>query len=196
MLLPELDLGRAEAAQLGAELAAARRTCVDFFAERPLEVLHRDVECVQEPLGDLDAAVGEGIPLERIRGFRDRRLEPRAKLVELRSKRSPASLQLEQQRLGGLAREPQLTTLRVVPEALRCHRRDRRRQQLLLRDDGHLGNELGGIPADQDDEAAEPRLARSLEQCERSGRVVPNHGGGRTAERGRDRALAAGLHLE
>src|SRR5207248_8797353 len=37
VLLPQLHLGRAESAQLGAELAAARRTCVDLLPEGRLE---------------------------------------------------------------------------------------------------------------------------------------------------------------
>ena len=42
-LLAQLDLGRSEPAQLGAELAAATGARVALRAERRLEMLHRDV---------------------------------------------------------------------------------------------------------------------------------------------------------
>jgi hypothetical protein len=126
-------------------------------------VLYRNVECGEKSLGEPERSVGEGIPLERVGGVRNRRLEPSAHLVELGRERSPAGVQLEQQRLGGLAREPQLAALRVVAEALRRHRRDPRREQLLLRDDGHLGNERRRVAADEDHKAAEAGVPRSLE---------------------------------
>jgi hypothetical protein len=195
-LLPQLHLGRTEAAQLRAELTAARGTGIDPRAERCLEMRDRDLERSQEALGQLDTPVGEGIPLDRVGRVRDRLLEPRAELVELGRKRTPAGLQLEQHRLGGLAGEPELAALGVVAEALRRHGPYGRGEQLLLRDDRRLRDELFRIAADEHHKTAETRVSSSLEQRQRSGCVVPDDRGGRAAECGRDGALAAGLDLE
>ena len=195
-LLAQLHLGCTESPKLGAELAAARGAGVDVRAERSLEMRDRDLERLEEPFGEPEAPRGEWVLLERIGSFGDRRLEPRPKLLELRRERSAACLQLEQHRLGGLAREPELAALRVVPEAFRRDRRDRRRQQLLLRHDRHSRNELRGVAADEDDKAAEAGVARPLEQGECAGSVVAHDGGGRSSQRRRNRTLAAGLDVE
>ena len=117
-------------------------------------------------------------------------------LVQLGGERSPPRLQLEQQRLGRLAREPELAARRVVPEAFRGHGGNRGREQLLLRDDRHLGHEPRRVSADEDDEAAEARVARPLEELEGAGRIVADDGGGASAQRRGDGPLAARLDLE
>src|SRR5207249_7792545 len=123
-----------------------------------------------------EAAFGEGITLERVRGVGDRRLDARAELAELGRQRPAACLQLEQECLRRLAREPQLAAVRVVAETFRRHSGDLRRKQLVLRNDGHLGDKLCRVAADEDRETPEPSLSRSLEQRERSGGVVANDG--------------------
>src|SRR5207248_5294502 len=100
------------------------------------------------------------------------------------------------ERLGGLAREPQLAALRVVAEALQRHGGNLRRQQLVLRDDGHLSNELRGVATDEDDETAEAGVPRLLQELERSGRVVTDDRGSRASECSHDGALATRLYFE
>ena len=195
-LLPQLDLGRTEAAQLGAELAAASRACVDLPAQRRLEVRHRDLERAHEALCERCTANEERIRLERVRRVGNGSLQARPQLVQLGCERSPPRLQLEQQRLGRLAREPELAARRVVPEAFRRHGGNRGREQLLLRDDRHLGHEPRRVSADEDDEAAEARVARPLEELEGAGRIVADDGGGASAQRRGDGPLAARLDLE
>src|SRR5207247_11384091 len=98
--------------------AAARGAGVDVGAKRSLEVGDRDLERAEEPLGEPDTTLGDRAPLERVGGLRNRRLEPRPTLVELGRERPAAGLELEQQRLDGLACEPQLAPFGVVAEAL------------------------------------------------------------------------------
>jgi len=83
-----------------------------------------------------------------------------------------------------------------VPEAFPRHRGNRGREQLLFRDDRHLGHEQRRVSADEDDEAAEARVARPLEELEGAGRIVADDGGGTSAQRRSDGSLAARLDLE
>src|SRR5262249_19256013 len=112
-LLPQLDLGSAEPAQLGSELAAAAGTGVDRFAKRSFKSGNRDVECAYEAFDKRGAPAGQRILLEGIGGVGDRRVQPRTQLVEPGRERAPPRLQLEQERLGGLTGEPQLAPLGV-----------------------------------------------------------------------------------
>ena len=82
------------------------------------------------------------------------------------------------------------------PKPSARHRGNRGREQLLLRDDRHLGHEPRRVSADEDDEAAEARVARPLEELEGAGRIVADDGGGASAQRRSDGSLAARLDLE
>ena len=133
----------------------------------------------------------------------------------------PARVHLEQDRLGRLAREPELAALGVVAVALgRDHRSVPRVEQLRGRDEPEsveqaqgrriAGRELaerpgaldgrrrgrGGVAVDDHGEAAEPVLAGALEQLEAALRVAGEHGGGAPRECGGDRTLRARLCLE
>src|SRR5581483_7717968 len=111
-------------------------------------------------------------------------------------KTSPASVQLEQQRLRRLAGEPELAASRVVAEALERHRRNGGRQELVLRNDGERADELGRIAPDQDGEAAEARRPRALEQREARSRVVGDERRRARAERRSDRTLVPRIDVE
>ena len=82
------------------------------------------------------------------------------------------SLQLELERLGGLAGEPQFTPLRIPAEALRGHSRHRRREQLGQRYRRQRPGELGGVLPNEHDQAAEPGRAGVLEQLEAASRIL------------------------
>ena len=105
------------------------------------------------------------------------------------------SLQLELERLRGLACEPQLAPLRVVAEAFHGHGRYGRCEQFFEWDDGHRPDELGGILPHEHDEAAEPGRACVLEQLEAAGGAVRENGRSAMAERRRHRRLAARLDV-
>ena len=146
---------------------------------------------------------------------------PARQLVGLVGERPPARIHLEQHRLGRLACEPELAALGVVAVALgRDHRSVRRVEQLRGRDEPEAveqaqrrriaGGELaerpgtldgrrrggGGVAVDDDGEAAEPVLARALEQLEPALCVAGEHRGCAPGERRRDRTLRARLCLE
>src|SRR5204862_4431665 len=107
-----------------------------------------------------------------------------------------ARLELEEDSLGRLAGEPQLAPLRVVAVPVARDRRYCRAQQLVLRDDGKLGNELDRIASREHAQRAEPGGCGPLEQLQRSLRRRRDERRGTGAERGRDRALRARLDLD
>ncbi len=82
------------------------------------------------------------------------------------------SLQLELERLGGLAGEPQLTPLRIVAEAFSGHSRHRSREQLGQRYRRQRACELGGVLPNEHDQAAEPGRAGVLEQLEAASSIL------------------------
>ena len=142
-------------------------------------------------------------------------------LLGLVGQGAPARVHLEQDRLGRLAREPELAALGVVAVALgRDHRAVPRVEKPLGRDEpepveqtqrrGFSRRELaerpraldgrrrrgGGIAVDDHAEAAEPVPARALEQLEAALRIAGENGGGAPGECRGDRTLRAGLCLE
>ena len=118
------------------------------------------------------------------------------KLRHLRRQRSPARLELEQHRLGGFAREPELAPDRVVPEALGGDCRLGDGEQVAQRDDGQLGDALGRSATDEDGEAAESGIACPPQQLEAGGRIVGDERGRPPAERGGNRTLGARHDVE
>ena len=123
-------------------------------------------------------------------------LRLRPQLLHLGRERAPPGFQLEQDGLGGLAREPELAALWVVPESLTRHRRDRRRQQLVQRDDRQLGDALGRALADQHSETAEACISCAPEQRQTCGSVIGHDRRRTPAERGRNGSLCTGRHVE
>ena len=115
------------------------------------------------------------------------------KRLRLVGERGAARLELEQHRLGGLAGEPELAALRVVAVALARDRRNLRLEQLVLRHDGQLVDELARIASGEDAERAEAGGRRALEQLERRLRGGRDECRRTRAERRGDRALAARL---
>ncbi len=162
------------------------------FAERSLETLGRDVERAHEAFRERDQPCRARIRLERVRAGGDLRVAALGHLGELGRELAAPRLHLEQQRLGRLAGEPELAARRVVAEALDGDRGDRRREQLLLRDDGKLGLAL----ADDNRERAEPGGARPLEEREGRVRVVGDERRGALAKRCGDSAFHPRLDVE
>ena len=153
-------------------------------------------------------------------GMRRRRRAAR-QLLGLVGESPPAGIHLEQDRLGRLAREPELAALGVVAVALRRdHRSVTRVEQLRGRDEPESveqaqgrrisGGELaerpraldgrrrrrGSVAIDDHRQAAEPVAAGALEQLEPALRVARENGRGAPRECGGDRPLRAGLGLE
>ena len=150
-----------------------------------------------------------------------RRRGPGRELVCLVREGPAAGIHLEQQRLGRLAREPELAAIGVVAVALvRNHRSVRGLEQLRRGHEpdaleqpergrvarGELRQRPGsgdrrrsgdaGIAVDDHGQAPEPFAARVFEQLEPPLRVSREHGRCAPGQRRRDRALGAGLRLE
>ena len=123
-------------------------------------------------------------------------LRLRLQLGDLSLELAAPALELEQDGLGGLAREPELAALRVEAEPFLGDRGDRCREQGVERDDGELGDTLGRPLADEHGQAAEPGLAGSLEQRQPGRRVVGHDRGRAPRERRRNRSLVAGVDVE
>src|SRR5207248_3489229 len=111
--LPQLDLGRTESAQFLAQLAGACGPSVDACPQRRFEARRGNLERTHEPLRERGLARDDRVCLHRVRRSRNWGLRPAAELVELGRERPSPSLQLEQDGLGSLAREPQLAAFRV-----------------------------------------------------------------------------------
>ena len=216
-LAAQRALGIAELAQRGAERSRAARAGFAACAQRRLDDVDRMVERLERAL----EARGRGEQsLERgrrgaadakpRRGSGERRLRLLGLLVGARGgtlrepclfgerlclvgERGTARLELEQHRLGGLAREPELAALRVVAVALARDGRNLRLEQLVLRHDGQLVDELARIASREDAQRAEAGRCGPLEQLERRLRRRRDERGRTCTERRRDRALAARL---
>ena len=107
-----------------------------------------------------------------------------------------AALELEQDSLGSLAREPELAALRVEAEPLFGDGRDAGREQVVERDDRKLGDALRRPLADEHGQTPEPGFACALEQRQPGRGVVGHDSGGTPRERRRNRALVAGVDVE
>ena len=204
---PQLDLVGAEAAQLRAQLGGARG--IGLAAQSRLEALDVDAERGDEAIRGVDEPL-ERAPVDtRCRrrrslfgsdacapGLAGSRLGAARKLVGLGSKLPPPRLELEQDRLGCLACEPELAALRIPADPLLRHRRHLRGEQLLAGNDGQLEQELRGIATDENRQRAEPARPRALDQLEPAGRVVDHDGRGTLAQRRRDGALVSLVHVE
>ena len=85
-----------------------------------------------------------------------------------------AGVQLEQDRLRRLAREPELAALRVPADAVGRDRRNRRREQLLLRHDRQV-DKIARIAPDQHEQRTEAGAHRLDDELEPAcGRVGDN----------------------
>ena len=218
---PRLVLERAHARELGREHACTLRARVCPDAQRLLEP-RRDADGGQqslvEPFGTgeeppeqgriggarasemCDLRVGGFGLLGRrggLRGDSVRDLRLRLQLLDLGCELPPPGLELEQDSLGGFAREPELAAWRVdsrspraVTEGTVC------RQQPAERDDWQLGDALGGALADEHGEAAKAGVPRAPEQRQAGGCVLGDDGRRASAERGRDCPLRAGRDIE
>ena len=219
-LAPEVHLRRAERAQLLAELAGPGRARVHTGAERRLEPVGRSpgrLDPVAQRRRERRPAARASTRRSRRRGalgarpsaasaararsaavFREARRR-RDLLLERRcfgSERGPPALELEQDRLGRLADEPELAARGVVAEALGRDGRRRDVEQRLERDDRELRDELLRSAPCEHGEAAEPCRTGALQEREPHGRVVRDDGRRPRPERGRDGPLGACRHVE
>src|SRR5205823_3967875 len=222
---PRLGLLPAEPPQLGRELAGPRRTRVDARLQRRLEArgqLGRPGERSGKPLGP------DGKRFDRERS----RLRPRQgflgaplELLGLARERPPARLELEQNGLGRLPREPQLAPVGVVAVAVagdedaaagpreiaRLREPDVRQElgdplaarpcvnparQRLRSDERRPARTLLCPRRQEHGEIAEPALPRPLDERQRGRRIGGDDRGGTPRERGRDGALVACFDLE
>ena len=182
-----------------------------------------DVEDALTEVGDL----GEGRLCRSrcARGFLclgSRGTRPAVQLDDLIGERPPPGVELEHDRLGGGAGEPQLTAIGVVPvTGLRDHhhRGTARRgapsstsqmpSRSLSASSGPVARSRSGRrpgsgaastarcrPVDDNREGAELLPARPFEQLEGTGGILREHGGRTPGKRRRDRALEPGLDLE
>ena len=120
----------------------------------------------------------------------------RRQVARLSMEQAEARLELELQRLGRLTGEPELAALGVETDALARHGRNRRLQQLLERNDREPGDELLGVPVDEDDKAAEPRRSRVLDQLEPPRGRLRDDRRRSMAECRRDGPLGPGLDVD
>ena len=127
-------------------------------------------------------------------GLRLRRLGPQR--GDLALELAPTRLELEQNRLGRLAGEPELSALRVVAEPFVGHRRNLRGEQRVEGDDGQLGDAVGRRRPHEHCEAAEPCVARPPQQRQAGGGIVRDDRGRTPRERGGDGSLLSGLDIE
>src|SRR5581483_1617280 len=116
-------------------------------------------------------------------------------LLDFALQLAPARVELEQHRLGRLAREPELAALRIPADAVLGHGRHARGEQLRARDDRQV-DEVARVAADEHEHGAEAGGARLVDELEAALRVLREHGRGAMAERRGGRALAAGFDLE
>ena len=189
-LLPQADLGGSEAAELVPELTCSQRTGVDARAQRRVEARGRRPSGFEPACEALCARMdpdqqlaidrrchrayrqppeGRSRSLRPLRGLIGdvHRLErPSFEIHDLRFDLAAPRLELEQYRLGRLAREPELAPRRVVAEPFPCDRRHRNTEQLLLRHDRKLADELLRLRPGEDDEASQALRASALEQLE------------------------------
>ncbi len=156
--------------------------------KRPLETGR--VECQTLDQGARDREQARRIARRRRRDRGGAALE----LGDLRCEPAAARLELEQQRLGRLAGEPELAARGIPADSLLGDGGGLRREQLLERDDRQL--ELLRVAADDDDQRAEPRRTRALDERERRRRIVGEQGAAAMAERRGNRALFPGGHVE
>src|SRR5439155_14327610 len=209
----QLALVLAERLECRAELAGAVRD-----GQLPLELLEAaDDERLVEPLGELG-----GTPQDLRRGVThpETRRDPRERglrlarallrgvslaggtlgalgeLLRIGSELAAPRVELEQHGLRGLTRKPELAAIRVVAEALARHGRDRRGEQLVLRLDGELGDEFARVAPDEPAQRAESRRRGTLDERKRLLQIAGDDRGRTRAERGGDRALLAGGHVE
>ncbi|MDQ3086398.1 MAG: hypothetical protein M3Q67_06320, partial [Actinomycetota bacterium] len=141
----------------------------------------------------------------RSRGFCSRRrlvcrvyclLRALRDFCRLRCYLAAPGFELEQNRLGRLAREPQLSAGRVVAEPFPSYGRHRSAKQLVPGHDRVLLDELLWFDAGENSEAPEALSSSPLEQLERGARIVGENRGSAGAQGGRDSALGPGLDLE
>ena len=192
-----VDLGGTEPPQLVSELARPRAAGIGTGPKRCLEALDgRDVERCDEPLREPDEFLRCSVRRKRVRGGGNRRGSLPLQLADLGRERTATGLQLEPHGFRGLAREPQLAALGIPTEAFGRHGGNGRIEQLLLRHDGKLGDELGRIASDEDDEISEARRARAFDERERRARVGREQRRRAPSQRRGDRALAALGHVD
>ena len=215
-----LVLEPAEPRELVCELARARRVLLGVGAQRVLEPRReRDggKERLVEPVracGDppqqrgvgsarraqvCDPSVG-GLGLlggqGGLAGFGLGGLRLGCQLGDLAFELPLPRLQPEQDRLGGLAGEPELAALWVVAEALVRDRRDGRGEESVDRDDRQLGDALGRPLAHEHGQAAEPGFPGVLEQREARGGILGHDGRCTPPERRRHGALGSRLDVQ
>ena len=126
---PQLRLLRAELAQLFAELLRALPACVRACIEARLEARGEPDAIDQDsgqPLGELGRARVAS------RHLRRRALGCGVEVRDLRLQRATPRLELEEDRLGRLARVPELAAGRVECEPFAGHRELGRPEELLL----------------------------------------------------------------
>ena len=117
------------------------------------------------------------------------------KPLHLDAQLAAASVELQQERLGGLAGEPELAPCRVPADPVLGYRADGRRKQLIPRHDRQVC-ELARVATDKNDDRPEPGRLRLDNELEPPRRVGDEHRGGAIPERRRDRPLTACLDLE
>ena len=191
-LPPQLGLARGEVSEPGGQRRGERAAGIGARGERLLDargLADGARELVAEPLAEgREAWVGRAHDGRR----RRRALREHARLL---AQAARLSLELELERLRGLAGEPQLPPLRVPAEALRRHGGDRRREQLGQRNHRQRAGELGGVLPHEHDQAAEPGRAGVLEQLEAAGGILDHDGRRAMAERRGHRRLASRLDV-
>ena len=208
----KLDLLRAEAAEVGPELGGALAARVGDLAKRGFEPLDLEGQGGDKPVGarrDPSKHGGIGVHAGRPRGRGGRSrcrcrlggrpsgvLGPGCELFDLDGESTAPGLQLEQDGLGCLTREPELAASWIPADALGGHGRHGRGEQILDRDHRQLRDELTWIAIDQDDDGAEPCRPDPLDELERPRGVVREHRGSSMAERCSDGALGAGVDVE
>jgi hypothetical protein len=191
-----IDLFGAQAAQLFCERSRARRAGIGARTQRRLEAfVAASLEILDELRSESRQRHRQRIACRRIRVLGNGSVDPSLQLVHLGGEGAAACLELEPDGFGRLAREPDLSTLGVVAEALRSHGRNPRVEQLLLRDDRQLADELARV-ACEDNDAAEACGPGSLGQRERGTCVCSHERRRAMAERRCDRALASRLDVE
>ena len=124
-------------------------------------------------------------------GLGGRPLRPLFERGDLSLESPPASVELEQHGLGGLAGVPELSPGRVVRVSLPRDRQLLRVEQLLLLDDRRLGQS----PSDDDAEVAETGGPRSLQQRQAGARVLSLDRCSSPGESGGHGALVADRNL-
>ena len=208
----KLDLLRAEAAKVGPELGGALAARVGDLAKRGFEPLDLEGQGGDKPVGarrDPPKHGGIGVHAGRPRGRGGRSrcrcrlggrpsgvLGPGCQLFDLDGESTAPGLQLEQDGLGRLTREPELAANWIPADALGGHGRHGRGEQVLDRDHRQLRDELTWIAVDQDDDGPEPCRPDPLDELERPRGVVREHRGSSMAERRSDGALGAGVDVE